>query len=86
MPSKIVREAEVERHIQISKIEKDIETLKDTHIAHIHDCMHRIDDTIKENRSHFNTRLDKLDSRIWMIMASSVTTLLGVVINTLFLG
>ena len=36
---------------------------------------------IKENRTFFTERLDRLDSRIWLIMVGTVSTLFTVVIT-----
>ena len=33
---------------------------------------------IKENRTFFTERLDRLDNRIWIIMAGTITTLVTV--------
>jgi len=36
---------------------------------------------IKENRTFFTERLDRLDSRIWLIMVGTVSTLFTVVVT-----
>ena len=38
---------------------------------------------IKENRAFFTERLDRLDSRLWLIMAGTVTTLVTVLATLL---
>jgi len=38
---------------------------------------------IKENRTFFTERLDRLDSRIWLIMVGTVSTLFTVLITLL---
>ena len=38
---------------------------------------------IKENRVFFTERLDRLDSRLWLIMAGTVTTLVTVLATLL---
>ena len=38
---------------------------------------------IKENRTFFTERLDRLDSRLWLIMAGTVTTLVTVLATLL---
>jgi len=57
--------------------------MMETDVKHIHDCIHRLEDEVKDNRSFFTTRLDRLDTRIWTIMALVVTTLITVVVELL---
>jgi len=67
--------------IEIKDLAKEIETVKDVHLVHIHDCIHRVEDELKENKEHFNGRLDKLDNRIFWVLGLTVTTLAGVIAN-----
>jgi len=55
----------------------------DTDVKHIHDCIHRLETDVKDNRTFFTTRLDRLDNRIWMIMGLVVTILITVVVELL---
>jgi len=57
--------------------------MMETDVKHIHDCIHRLEDEVKDNRTFFTTRLDRLDTRIWTIMALVVTTLITVVVELL---
>lgn len=57
--------------------------MMETDVKHIHDCIHRLEDEVKDNRSFFTTRLDRLDTRIWTIMALVVTTLITAVVELL---
>jgi len=67
--------------IEIKDLAKEIETVKDVHLVHIHDCIHRVEDELKENKEHFNGRLDKLDNRIFWVLGLTVTTLAGIIAN-----
>jgi len=67
--------------VEIKDLAKEIETVKDVHLVHIHDCIHRVEDELKENKKHFNTRIDKLDNRIFWVLGLTVTTLAGVIAN-----
>jgi len=58
-------------------------TVIETDVKHIHDCIHRLEDEVKDNRTFFTTRLDRLDTRIWTIMGLVVTTLITVVVELL---
>jgi hypothetical protein len=65
----------------ITDLQKDMEVLRDVHLGHIHDCIHRVEDELKSNKEHFNTRIDKLDSRIFWVLGLTVTTLASVIAN-----
>ena len=67
--------------VEIKDLAKEIETVKDVHLAHIHNCIHRVEDELKSNKEHFNTRIDKLDNRIFWVLGLTVTTLAGVIAN-----
>jgi hypothetical protein len=67
--------------IEIHDLAKEIETVKDVHLAHIHECIHRVEDELKSNKEHFNGRIDKLDSRIFWVLGLTVTTLASVIAN-----
>ena len=38
-----------------------------------------LQEQIKENRTFFTQRLDRLDNRLWIIMAGTITTLVTVI-------
>jgi hypothetical protein len=67
--------------IEIHHLAKEIETVKDVHLAHIHECIHRVEDELKSNKEHFNGRIDKLDSRIFWVLGLTVSTLASVIAN-----
>jgi len=46
--------------------------------VHIHDCIHRLEDNVKDNRKYFEDRLNRLDNRIYWVLGLVVTTLLTV--------
>ena len=68
-------------HIEVEQVKKDIALIKDNHLVHIHDCIHRVESEIKENKQFFNDRLDRLDNRIWWILGLTVTTLVAIVVE-----
>jgi|14_taG_2_1085336.scaffolds.fasta_scaffold01051_13 hypothetical protein len=72
---------QLQQQIEINDLAKDIDVIKNNHLAHIHDCIHRVEDEIKENKEHFNGRLDKLDNRIFWVLGLTVTTLAGIIAN-----
>ena len=65
----------------ITDLQKDMEVLRDVHLGHIHDCIHRVEDELKDNKRHFNTRIDRLDNRIFWVLGLTVTTLASVIAN-----
>ncbi len=41
--------------------------------------MHSLHQEIKENRKYFDTRLDKLDGKIWGLVMLTISTLIAVI-------
>ena len=76
MSSETLRKIEGKKKATVADLATEIDIIKNNHLAHIHDCIHRVEEDIKDNRKTFNERMDKLDSRIWWIMGLTVTTLL----------
>lgn len=66
-------------HIEVEQVKRDIEVIRDNHLVHIHDCIHRVESDIKENKQFFNDRLDRLDNRIWWVLGLTVTTLVAII-------
>ena len=62
------------------ELHREIEQIKDNHLAHIHDCIHRLEEDVKDNRKFFTDRLDRLDNRIWWILGLTVTTLISIML------
>ncbi len=69
------------KRVTTQQLHREIEIIKDNHLAHIHDCIHRLEEDVKENRKFFTNRLDRLDSRIWWIMGITLTSLISIVIS-----
>lgn len=65
--------------VEIKDLAKEIETVKDVHLVHIHDCIHRVEDELKSNKEHFNGRIDKLDNRIFWVLGLTVSTLVSII-------
>jgi archaellum component FlaC len=51
------------------------EQIKKEHLTHIHECIHRLEDNVKDNRNYFEDRLNRLDNRIFWILGMVLTTL-----------
>lgn len=67
--------------MQIHDLAKDIELIKDNHLAHLADDVVELKTELKENKDYFTKKFDKLDNRIWWIMGLTVTTLLAIVLE-----
>ena len=63
----------------VVKLYTETEQIKSQHLTHIHDCIHRLEDNIKDNRKFFQGRLDRLDNRIVLILGMVMTTLVTIV-------
>jgi hypothetical protein len=63
----------------VIKLHVETEQIKSQHLTHIHDCIHRLEDNIKDNRKFFQGRLDRLDNRIFWILGMVMTTLVTIV-------
>lgn len=63
----------------VIKLHQETEQIKNESLTHIHDCIHRLERNIKENREFFQDRLDRLDNRIFWILGMVLTTLLTII-------
>jgi hypothetical protein len=63
----------------VIRLHVETEQIKSQHLTHIHDCIHRLEDNIKDNRKFFQDRLDRLDSRIFLILGMVMTTLVTII-------
>jgi hypothetical protein len=66
--------------VTTKELHREIELIKDNHLAHIHDCIHRLEEDVKVNRKFFTDRLDRLDNRIWWILGLTVTSLISIIV------
>ena len=76
MTHSTLKKIEGRKKATVADLATEIDIIKNNHLAHIHDCIHRVEEDIKDNRKTFNERMDRLDNRIWWIMGLTVTTLL----------
>ena len=63
----------------VIRLHLETEQIKNESLTHIHDCIHRLEHNIKENRKFFQDRLDRLDNRIFWILGMVLTTLLTII-------
>jgi oligoribonuclease (3'-5' exoribonuclease) len=50
----------------------------------LHSRVSELGNAVKENRSFFTDRMDRLDNRIWMIMALTFTTFITLFASLMF--
>ena len=67
--------------VTTQELHKEIEQIKNNHLAHIHKDIDNLWVDVKDNRKYFQERLDRLDSRIWAIVLLSLGTLASTVIG-----
>ena len=68
------------KRVTTQELAKEIDIIKNNHLAHIAEDIDELQEAVKENRSFFQERLDRLDNRIWWIMGLTVTTLISIVV------
>ena len=76
MTQSTMKKIEAKQRATVADLATEIDIIKNNHLKHIQDCIHRLEDDIRDNRKVFNERMDKLDTRIWWIMGLTVSTLL----------
>lgn len=72
--AKVIKMAEQDEvKVEIALIKQDINTIKDNHLAHIEKDMNRI-----------HNKVDKIDTRLWMIAGIIIAATVGPLIAGLF--
>jgi len=67
------------KRITTQELHKEIEQIKNNHLAHMAEDIDELKDAVKENRDFFIGRLDRLDNRIFWILGMVLTTLVTLV-------
>ncbi len=62
--------------VTTKELKLQIDQIQEQSLTHIHDCIHRLEDNVKDNRTYFENRLDRLDNRKYWILGLGVTTCL----------
>lgn len=63
------------KRITTQELHREIEIIKNNHLAHIEQDLDNLDTAVKENRKYFETRLDRLDNRLWGLVLLTISTL-----------
>ena len=64
-----------ELHCEIEQVKQDIIVIKNNHLAHIERSMGVLESDVKDNRRYFDSRLNKLDAKIWSLVLLTMSTL-----------
>jgi len=71
------------KRITTQELHKEIEQIKNNHLAHMMEDIDELQQAVKENRLFFQDRLDRLDNRIFWILGMVLTTLVTLVATIL---
>ena len=74
--SETLHKIEQAKRATVTDLAREIDVIKNNHLAHMADDIDEVKADIKENRRFFNERMDKLDNRIWWIMGLTISTLI----------
>lgn len=74
----------VEHQIQLNDLHREIDIIKNNHLKHMDEKITNLDVALKETKQEFNSRFDKLDERIWLVVGLTVTTLITIVLSLVF--
>lgn len=67
------------KRVTTQELHREIEQIKNNHLAHLHKCTHDLWDDVKDNRKYFEQRLDRLDNRIFWVLGLTVSTLVAII-------
>tara|TARA_R100000734_G_C3252420_1_gene53557 strand:+ start:385 stop:618 length:234 start_codon:yes stop_codon:yes gene_type:complete len=73
------------KRVTTQELAKEIEVIKENHLQHIADDIDDLQQAVKENRTFFIDRLDRMDNRIWLILGATVSTLITI-LGTIIAG
>ena len=71
----MARVTTAEFHCEIEQVKKDVDIIKNNHLAHIEKSVSVLQSDVKDNRKYFDDRLNKLDHKIWTLVLLTLGTL-----------
>jgi hypothetical protein len=79
-----MRQNKPERQTQVVDLDyKDLwfelKIIKENHLKHLHEDVEDVKTELKETRKEFNTKIDRLDNRIWWLVGLVTVTMIGVI-------
>jgi hypothetical protein len=63
------------KRITTQELHSEIEQIRNHDLSHLHKCTHNLWEDVKDNRKYFESRLDRLDNRIWGLVLLTISTL-----------
>ena len=66
--------------VTVKHLHNEIDQIKKNHLAHMAQDIDELREAVKDNRTFFQGRLDRLDNRIYMIMGGVGTTLVTLLV------
>ena len=73
-----------EHREQLADLHREIDTIKNNHLVHIAQDIDELEVSLKETKTEMKERFDKIDERIWLVVGLVVTTLITIVLATVF--
>jgi len=67
------------KRITTQELHSEIEQIKNNHLAHMMEDIDDLKESVKENRTFFTERMDRLDNRIFWILGLIISTLAAVI-------
>ena len=63
------------KRITTQDLHNRLQIIETNHLAHIEQDLDNLDTAVKDNRKYFETRLDRLDNRIWGLVLLAISSL-----------
>ena len=67
------------KRITTQELHNEVQQIKNNHLAHMAEDIDDLKESVKENRTFFTERMDRLDSRIFWILGLVISTLATVI-------
>lgn len=78
---KTLNKIEKQKKATVADLAAEIDVIKNNHLVHMAQDIDELKEEIKDNRTFFTDRLDRLDNRIWWVLGLTVTTLIAIVVE-----
>lgn len=73
-----------EHQLQLQDLHSEIDLIKNNHLVHIAQDIDDLNVALKETKTEMKERFDKLDERLFLVAGLVVTTLITIVLATVF--
>ena len=69
--------------VTTQQLANEIDVIKRNHLHHMAQDIDEVKEDLKDTRKEFNSKLDRLDNRIWWILGLTVTTLVTILVSSM---